>query len=314
MLIFRILGPLEIVTPNRTVRPPASLQRTLLFALLTSTQRMVSTETLIDELWHGVHPERVENALQAHVSRLRQKLASLEPEATEPRIIAHSSGYELVVGEGELDAEIFVRTLEEIRARHDVTPPAVTAEALRAALKLWRGPMDAGAAAGSFCHAASARYEELRLGASEALIDCELRCGEHARIIPAIRDLLWQHPFQERFSQQLMLALYRCGRQAEALDVYRTLRSRLMDELGLEPSPTMRDYERAVLEQDPRLGLPVTAHTRDDGSSDVSSEVSVEVSLPAGEQKARPAPRRGEVSGQVHLLRTTSQEPTMASR
>ncbi|MCK9902315.1 AfsR/SARP family transcriptional regulator [Frankia sp. Cpl3] len=309
MLIFRVLGPLEIETSTRIVRPTGSLQRTLLLTLLTSTQRLVSTGMLIDELWNGQHPDRVENALQAHVSRLRQKLASLEPDAATSRLIAHSSGYELVVGEGELDAEIFANALTDIRARQSGTPPAVTAEALQDALGLWRGPMFGAARGGPRCRAASARYEELRLGALESLIDCELQCGEHARTIPLLRDLLREHPFQERFSQQLMIALYRCGRQAEALDVYRALRFRLMDELGLEPSPRMRDYERAILEQDPMLGRPAQVHVA--GPVSAAGPASGVGPVSAVEGKAQPAVRPGGVLSK-NLLRTLGREPSIA--
>jgi SARP family transcriptional regulator, regulator of embCAB operon len=252
MLRFYILGTLEIHTPTRVVRPRGLLQRALLVTLLARAQELVPAECLIGELWGEDPPARVENALQAHVSRLRSKLAALEPGAAASRLITHPSGYQLFVGDEELDAATFVRDLGRIRAGPAQDPSHVV-RALRAMLSLWHGPVFGDAGNGPVRHAAAARYEESRIAALELLYDSELSCGNHRKIIPELQDLLAQFPFHEISSQQLMTALYRSGRQVDALGVYRTLSRRLNEEMGLEPSPAMRGYERAILDQDPAL-------------------------------------------------------------
>lgn len=216
---------------------------------------MVLTETLIGELWAEQVPSHVENALQAHVSRLRGRLATLEPERTCVRLVTHPSGYQLLVEDDELDSAVFTRELERIRSEA-AAGPAQRAKDLRRILALWRGPVLGGVTAGPLCQAATARYEESRMSALELLFDNELQNGNHANIIPELRELLSRYTYQERFGQQLMIALYRSGRQADALKVYRELWRKLTEELGLEPSPAMRDYERAVLNRDPLLNPP----------------------------------------------------------
>ncbi|HEX4725791.1 MAG TPA: AfsR/SARP family transcriptional regulator [Pseudonocardiaceae bacterium] len=255
MLTFRILGPLEISTPARTVRLRGSLQRGLLMVLLANARKIVSTESLITELWADTHPDNVENALHAHVSRLRQRLASYEPSSERSRLITYPSGYQLMVSDEELDACVFAARLDEIGGRRQDDPAAAVPE-LRLLLAMWRGQVFGGLAETPLCMAAGARYEELRLAALELLFDGELCAGNHLRIIPELREVLVEHSYKERFHQQLMIALYRSGRQADALDVYRELRRRLTDDLGIEPSPRMRGYERAVLDHDPVLELP----------------------------------------------------------
>jgi DNA-binding SARP family transcriptional activator len=224
-------------------------------ALLANSRKIVSTESLITELWADDAPDRVENALHAHVSRLRQRLASFEPLAGRSRLITCPSGYQLMVADDELDAAVFTRRLDEIGRRH-ADDPAAAVPGLRQLLAMWRGPVFGGIAGTPLCQAAAGRFEELRLATLELLFDGELCAGNHQRIIPELREVLVEHSYKERFHQQLMLALYRAGRQADALDVYRDLRARLTDDLGIEPSPRMRGYERAVLDHDPILELP----------------------------------------------------------
>lgn len=250
MLTFRVLGPLEISTPTRAVRPRGLLQRKLLMALLVNAGNLVPTDPLIHELWREAPPAHVENALQAHVSRLRQRLAALEPEAQTPRLVTYPSGYQLDVAEGELDADVFTAGLERIRNADADADPAQTAAELRALLRLWRGPALYGMAGTPLCQAAICRLEESRIAALELLFDSELRLGNYAQIIPELREQLTDQTFRERFWQQLMIALYRSGRRSEALAVYRDLQHTFSQELGLEPSPVMRDVERAILGQE----------------------------------------------------------------
>ncbi|MBO3747427.1 AfsR/SARP family transcriptional regulator [Streptosporangiaceae bacterium NEAU-GS5] len=215
-------------------------------------RKVVPTGSLIEELWGGRHPARVENALQAHVSRWRRRLAAMEPEAARPRLVTHPAGYQLMVDDDELDAAVLVDRLDRIRGQHGADPRQTAVE-LRGLLGLWRGPALGGLAWGPITRAAAHRLEELRIGAWELLFDAELRNGSHQQIISEIQEVLVRHSFNERFWQQFIVALYRSGRQVDALNVYRQLRRRLTEELGLEPSPAMRYYERAILEQDPRL-------------------------------------------------------------
>lgn len=251
MLKFQILGMINASSEYGEVRPRGKLQRSLLVTLLMSEGRSVSIECLIDEMWGGDQPDAVENAVHAHVSRLRRKLALLEPDARSPRLITQHSGYRLVLDEGGLDAVTFMRGYQQIKSGG--ASLTETARSIRKLLGLWQGPIFGGSVGGQVCQAAAARFEETRLELQEMLFDCELETAEHRRIIPELQTLLVEHPYKERFRQQLMVALYRSGRQTDALEVYRALHSQLSEELGLSPSPVMQEYERAVLEQDPVL-------------------------------------------------------------
>lgn len=246
MLYFRILGPLEIVTEARVLRPRGSKQSVLLMTLLTSPRQLVSTESLIAELWGDEHPDRVENDLQAHVSRLRRRLGAIVPGTDDSPIITHVSGYEILARDDELDATTFTTGLEELRCANGIDS-ADLAGRLRCLLRLWRGQAFGGQDCGPILRAAAARYEEHRIAAYQLLFEHELRNGNHEKIIPELREMVTNYEFHEKFRQQLMVAYYRSGRQADALNVYRELGRRLSDQLGLDPSPAMRQLEQAVL-------------------------------------------------------------------
>lgn len=252
MLSFRILGPLEIVTGTRVLRPRGSKQNALLMTLLASSSQLVSTEALIVELWGDEHPGKVENDLHAHVSRLRRRLSAMEPDTTDSRVVTHVSGYELVVRDEELDAASFIKGLEDLRGTAHADSAASVGR-LRRLLGLWRGRAFGSQERGPILAAASSRYEEHRIAAYQLLFDHELRSGNYSKIIPELRGLLARYEFHEQFWQQLMVALYRSGRQTDALTVYRELEHRLSDQLGLDPSPTMRRYEQAVLDHHPSI-------------------------------------------------------------
>lgn len=256
MLNFQLLGALAVHSSTRPMRIKGALQQAMLIGLLTNAGKFVPTDALIDELWGPAPPRKVENALQAHVSRLRRQLSSLEPDAAGERLITHTAGYRLIVDDTELDAAAFTTGVNQLRHRAD--EPAAAAFRARELLSMWQGPLFGGFIGGDLCKAAAAHYQETRLSALEFMFDCELKAGGHRRIIPELRSVLIEQPYQERFQQQLMLALYRSGRQAEALDTYREMRRQLSDDLGLEPSPTMRAYEQAILEHDPVLGVRIT--------------------------------------------------------
>jgi len=246
---FRILGPLEVVEEGRPLALGGARQRALLALLLTRANEVVSTDRLIDELWGERAPKAAGNALQYHVSRLRKLLASSEA------IVTKEPGYLIRVGPDELDLLRFERLVEEAER----SSPETAASLLRQALALWRGPPLADVAHESFAQSEVLRLEELRLVALERRIDADLALGRDAELVAELEALVREHPLRERLRAQMMLALYRAGRQAEALDVYRQTRSLLMDELGIEPSPMLHELEKAILHQDPELSPQVEA-------------------------------------------------------
>jgi DNA-binding SARP family transcriptional activator len=240
---FRVLGPLEVVEQGRPLPLGGARQRALLALLLTRANEVVSTDRLIDELWGERTPSGAANALQYHVSQLRKLLGGADA------IVTKEPGYMIQVGPDELDLLRFERLVEE--GQRSSTEAA--ARLLRDALALWRGPALADVAHESFAQAEIHRLEELRLVAHERRVDADLALGRDAELVAEVEALVREHPLRERFRAQLMLALYRSGRQAEALEVYRQTRRQLVDELGIEPSPALQELEQAILHQDPEL-------------------------------------------------------------
>ncbi|MER6036440.1 MULTISPECIES: AfsR/SARP family transcriptional regulator [unclassified Streptomyces] len=252
MLKFSILGALQIRTVSGPAEISGDLQRTLVQALLISEGQPVSGESLVEEMWGDAVPDNQANALQAHISRLRRKLRGLEPGRAGSRVTIHPSGYRLVVGDGELDAAEFVGAVRHAESSRG-GDPAYIARLLGDALALWRGPVFGGFACGTLCQLAGARYEEYRMRAMELRFDAELRLGRHAAVLAELTDAHTNHPLRERFCEQLMIALYCSGRQADALDVFRRMRRHLDLELGIQPSPALRQVESAILCHDPAL-------------------------------------------------------------
>jgi DNA-binding SARP family transcriptional activator len=228
------------------------MRQTLLAAFLAAEDKLVAIDLLAEELWGTTPPAKMENALQAQISRLRGALRRIEPERHEHRLSTSAAGYRFAVHWSEIDAASFVHTVDTIRARGGTDLNRDIAD-LRSALELWRGPVFGGLAGGLLCQTAAAKYDEARHTALEMLFDLELRNGAHAKVIPELAELVAQNPMQEQFCSLLMVALYRVGRQADALNVYRDLRCRFDAELGIEPSPVLRQYERAILNHDPLL-------------------------------------------------------------
>ena len=248
---FRILGPLE-VEADAHVLPIGSRQpRALLTILLLDANRVVSRDRLMDALWGDEPPERATNALQVYVSQLRKALGA-------DVIVTQRRGYLVHVADGELDLERFESLVAESRRLE----PAAAAPLLREALSLWRGEPLADLADVPYVERERRRLEELRLGALEARVDADLALGRHAELVPELESLVREHWLRERLRGQLMLALYRCGRQAHALEVYRSGRRLLDEELGLEPDDELQRLERAILNHDPSLNSPVVARVR----------------------------------------------------
>lgn len=260
MLKFRDLGTLEIRTADRLYFLRGSLQTTLMTALLASGQCPVSVDALIRELWGDGRPADAENAAHAHISRLRKSLGRLEPGRSQSRLSVRSSQYRLSLEPGDqVDADVFVRTVSELDDAADV-PARDRVARLRAALGMWRGRVLGGVTGGPICQAAAARIERSRLRAYEMLFDAELECGNHNGIVPELSALISEgSPFEECYCEQLLIALYRSGRHADALDLYRRTWGRVVNKIG---GPTsLGFYERAILRHDPILH---TRHVRRD--------------------------------------------------
>lgn len=243
---FRILGPLEVLDDARPLRLAGSRQRSLLALLLLHANEVVPADRLIDELWPHEAPESGAVALQAGVSRLRRALG-----AGSGLLATVAPGYVLRVAPEQLDLHRFERLVEEAGG----ADPGIAAQKLREALALWRGPALVDFMYQPFAQAAIGRLEDLRLLALERRIAADLELGRHSELVPELEELVAEHPLREGLRAQLMLALYRAGRQAEALETYQAARRTLVGELGIEPAPSLQELEKAILRQDPSLDL-----------------------------------------------------------
>jgi peptide/nickel transport system substrate-binding protein len=252
---FRILGPLEVWVEDVQLRIGGPRQRALLAYLLLSANRAVSRDRLIDELVGDTRPASADHALRVQISRLRKALDGVGG----GRLLACSPGYLLRVEPGELDLQVFEQLFAEGRRAMEEGEADHAAAKLHAAEKLWRGRPLADLEFEPFARIEVERLEELRLAAAEARIEAELALGRHAALVPELEVLVGEHPLRERLRSQLMLALYRCGRQADALETYRVGRSLLSRELALEPSPLLRELEHAILSQEPALDIGADA-------------------------------------------------------
>jgi YVTN family beta-propeller protein len=243
---FRILGLLEVRENGQPVDVGGGKQRALLAVLLLAAGETVSTDRLIDALWGESPPASGPNSLHAYVSRLRRALGS-------DRLVRKRHGYQLVLEPDELDLDRFRRLLASGRELLRAGDAEQAADALAAALALWHGPPLSDFTYEPFAAAAIADLEELRLTALEERIEADLACGRHREVVPQLEVLVRGHPLRERLRAQLMLALYRSGRQAEALETFREGRATLVGELGLEPGPALQELERQILRHDNSL-------------------------------------------------------------
>jgi DNA-binding SARP family transcriptional activator len=265
---FRILGPLEVREGDRVLPLGAGQQRALLAILLLRANEAVSRDQLIDELWGEDPPSTAAKALQGHVSALR---GVLEPErkrgAGGDVILTRGSGYELRLEDDQLDLGVFERLRNQGQAALTDGEPQRAAERLREALDLWRGPPLADFLYEPFAQAEIVRLEELRVATLEDRLEAELACGRHQQLIGELEALVQKHPTRERLRGLLMLALYRAGRQAEALDAYQAGRTVLVEELGIEPGRGLRELQQAILKQDPRLDLQPAPEQAPEGAA-----------------------------------------------
>ena len=249
MLEFRILGPLVVVDGDRTIGLGGARQRAVLAILLLHRGEAVSVDRIVDLMWGERPPATAVKTVQVYVSHLRRALV-------EDVVVSSSGGYALVVDPESIDAPRFERLLDEGRAALADDDPARAAELLHSALALWRGPALDDLAYERFAQDAAVRLDELRLAAIEERIDADLRLGRHAGLVAELEGLVREHPLRERLRAQHMLALYRSGRQADALESFREARRSLVDELGLEPGTELRELEQAILAQDRALDRP----------------------------------------------------------
>jgi DNA-binding SARP family transcriptional activator/ABC-type transport system substrate-binding protein len=247
---FRVLGALEVWDGDRVVAVRGSKQRALLSLLLLQAGEVVSRDRLLAELWPDRPPGMAGHSLDHQVSRLRKALEPTEPVVTRP------GGYALEVEPDQIDVRRFERLLAAGRAANAEGRPGDAASLLVDALALWRGGAYADVAYEAFARDEISRLHELRLAALEERIDADLALGRHQALVAELESLAATYPFRERVRGQQMLALYRSGRQVEALRAFADTRRRLVDELGLEPGPALKELERAILRHDPALDAP----------------------------------------------------------
>jgi SARP family transcriptional regulator, regulator of embCAB operon len=255
-LAFGVLGPLEVMRGAESLTPSAPKQRALLALLLLNANNVVSTDRLIDDLWGEEPPVTAQAALQVHVSHLRRLL---EPGSGKggphDTLVTRPPGYVLTISPEQLDLHRFERLTAEGATALAEGRAEAAAALLRDALALWRGPALADVLFEPFAEVPAARLEELRLGALERRLDADLARGRHAEVVGELQELCTEHPLREGCAVQLMLALYRSGRQAEALEAYQRARTTLVEELGIEPGPALQRVERDILTQDPGIDL-----------------------------------------------------------
>jgi DNA-binding SARP family transcriptional activator len=246
---FRVLGPMQVWHGDGWTTIRAAQPRIVLAVLLTQTGQVVSADRLVDELW-GEHPPRTAlNTIQGYVARLR-KLLGDEPET---RLLTRDRGYLLEIADGSLDSHVFERLVESGQRSVAAGELADGVDKLVKALALWRGPALHDVPPSPVVAAEANRLEQRRLTALEARLGAELALGRHVETVDELQRLVAEYPLREQLRCHLMLAMYRCGRRAEALDVYRSGRAVLVAELGMEPGPELRKLERAILADDRTL-------------------------------------------------------------
>jgi ABC-type transport system substrate-binding protein/DNA-binding SARP family transcriptional activator len=258
MTDFRILGPVAVSADGRVIEIGGPRLRKLLAILLLHANEPVPRGTLVYDLWGDQPPAGAQGSLEVYISRLRKALGS-------PVVLTRPGAYCLQVDDGQLDAHRFEQLVAQGRGELAENKAGLAAASLRTALQLWRGPFLGELGGESFAQLEAGRLEELRLGATEDRIEADLTLGRHADVTGELEALVAVHPLRERLHGQLMLALYRGGRQAEALAAYRAAREMMVRELGLEPGPALHRLESAILRQDSDLDLHATLAWPDRG-------------------------------------------------
>lgn len=260
VLDFRILGPLEVVGETGALRLGGPKRRAVLAVLLLDANRVVPIERLADDLYGDAAPATAVTQLQGHISQLR-KLLDPDRAAGAPGSLLETRepGYLLRIAPEQIDLHRFERWTGDALRSLAAGDTQAAAAGFRRALDSWRGPPLADLADEPFAQAAAARLEELRLAALEHRIDADLALGRHLELVGELEMLVREYPFRERLRGHLMLALYRSARQADALAAYRDARHELVESFGVEPTHSLQELERAILQQDPALELPLSA-------------------------------------------------------
>lgn len=250
----RLLGPFEIRADGQALALGGAKQRAVLVTLALRAGEVVSVERLVDEVWGDAPPPSAGHSLEAYISRLRRLLARHDVS-----VVRRGAGYSLELGDALLDSRLFEKLLDDAcraQAEHD---QATAAQLASKALDLWRGPALADVSLGASGRGERERLEELRLRALEVRFDAKLALGGHEALVGELQLLVSQNPYRERFVAQLMLALYRSGRHADALEVYETTRSALSEDLGLQPSEELQQLSGQIVRQEPQLRRPTPA-------------------------------------------------------
>jgi SARP family transcriptional regulator, regulator of embCAB operon len=248
-----ILGPLKLTDQNILIDVPGEKLKSIIATLALSPGVTVSSFDLLDELWGERPPRSAANSLQGHIARLRRALVTQSGKEELREVIRTSGrGYVLALPPTSVDAARFVADVQRA-GRLAADDPAGAITVLTRALDTWRGPALIDTGHGMVCRTAAARLEETRLLAREIMVDARLALGAHHEATPELEQLLSRHPLRERLCEQLMIALYRSGRQAEAISTFHRVRDRLADELGLEPGPGLRNTMAEILRQERSL-------------------------------------------------------------
>jgi len=262
-LEFRVLGPVEVCDGGRNLPLGGPKQRGLLADLILNAGTIISTARLIDDLWGDTSPATAGHTVETYIARLRRILR----DGSRPELLlTRPPGYLLDVEPGHVDAFRFGQLVQDGTAAAAQGDHEQASALLRAALALWRGPALTDVADAPFAQAAAKRLTDQHLLALQRRIDADLQLGQAQDLVPELEALVASHPYHEPFHRQLMVALYRSGRQSDALGTYRRARSLLADELGIEPGPDLQRTEQAILRQDPELEQPPAAHPRRPGT------------------------------------------------
>ena len=293
---YAILGPVEVTAGTQTVKLERPQRRALLALLLLHANQVISIEQLIEALWGGTPPATARAQMHALVAAVRR---TLREAGAEDAITTRAGGYMITVPDGACDVEVFKNRIARARAAAD---PDEAARLLRDALGLWRGLALDGVSA-AYVDAARAALEEQRLAAHEQIADIELAQGRHAELVPELTGLVAAHPLRERLVGQLMVALYRSGRQSEALQTARALRRRLADEEGLDPGPALVELEMAILRADSGLAGPATGTTARTAQGASRPRVAAPETTPTVVPRQLPAVSGPIVGHREHLQR-----------
>ncbi|HZD37374.1 MAG TPA: BTAD domain-containing putative transcriptional regulator, partial [Actinomycetes bacterium] len=306
---FLMLGPLEARRAGRPLKLGSIKHRMLLAKLLLHANQVISTDELIDTVWGERPPPTVRQSLQNHVAALRRVIEQAGTPAAQPRtLLTRDPGYLLQVDPDQIDLHRFRALVDEGRAALEAGDPWTATNILHEAVALWRGPVLADVVAAGVSWPELAGIDELQISAIETRIEADLGAGRHAELVGELESLIRRHPLREHLHGQMMLALYRSGRQADALGAYRHARKTLVEELGIEPSVRLQRLEQAILAQDPALELLGPARSGDEAGSSSAARPTEEVT-PA--ETPRPAAEPGSAERKlVTVLFAEVDEPT----